>query len=93
MTRLLRYPCSYLVYSEAFDGLTPAVKAAAYRRIFEILSGRDRSPRYAHLSAADRLAVAEILRATKVDIPGDLEAGATLGPPEAAGGGRKPRRP
>ncbi len=25
-TRLLRYPCSYLIYSESFNGLPPAMK-------------------------------------------------------------------
>jgi len=68
--RLLRYPCSYMVYSEAFDGLPAAVKDAVYRRINDILSGNDRQPKYARLSADDRLAVLQILRDTKPDFPG-----------------------
>jgi len=70
--RLLRYPCSYMVYSEAFDGLSPAVKEAVYRRIFDILLGRDAQRRYANLSPADRAAIVEILRDTKPDLPADL---------------------
>ena len=68
-TRLARYPCSYMVYTEAFDGLMPVVKEAVYRRMFDILSGNDTQARYAHLSPADRRAVTEILRDTKADIP------------------------
>jgi hypothetical protein len=70
--RLLRYPCSYMVYSEAFDGLPPSVRAAIYRRMFAILSGQDPSRRYAHLSADDRRAVVEILRDTKPDVPSEF---------------------
>jgi hypothetical protein len=68
--RLLRYPCSYMVYSEAFDGLSPAVKEAVYRRMLDILSGNDAAAKYARLTADDRRAVLEILRDTKPDFPG-----------------------
>jgi len=69
-TRLLRYPCSYMVYSEAFDGLPPAVKQAVYARMIEVLSSADRRVSAARVSTADRRAVLEILRATKPDFPG-----------------------
>jgi hypothetical protein len=68
-TRLLRYPCSYMVYSQAFDGLPPAVKAAVYARMIEVLSGRDAPADRARVSADDRRAVLEILRDTKPDFP------------------------
>jgi hypothetical protein len=71
-TRLMRFPCSYMIYSAAFDGLPPAVKDAIYRRMWHVLSGRDRGPRYARLSGRDRRAVIEILRETKHDLPEDL---------------------
>ena len=64
-TRLLRYPCSYTIYSPAFDALSPAVTVAVYRRLQHVLSGAAAAPKYARLSAADRRAVIEILRATK----------------------------
>lgn len=73
-TRLLKYPLSYLVYSESFDGLPPAVKASVYRRIFGILSGKDLDRKYAHLSPDDRTAIAEILRDTRKDLPRDLRS-------------------
>ena len=67
--RLMRYPCSYMVYSEAFDGLSPAVKGAVYGRMLEILSGHDTRAKYAHLTPIARTAVLEILRDTKPDFP------------------------
>lgn len=67
--RLLRYPCSYMVYSEAFDGLPAAVKQAVYRRMLDILSGNDGNAKYARLAADGRRAVLEILRDTKPDFP------------------------
>ena len=67
-TRLLRYPCSYLIYSAAFDQLPSSAKQAIYARMWNVLSGRERAARYARLSTADRQAVVEILRETKIDL-------------------------
>ena len=67
--RLMKYPLSYTVYSTAFDGLPPAVRQAVYRRLWDVLSSATPDKRYAHLSAADRRAILEILRATKSDLP------------------------
>lgn len=63
--RLFEYPCSYLIYSEAFEALPSVVKTKLYQRLDEILSGRDISPPYTRLSALDRASVLEILRETK----------------------------
>jgi len=62
---VFRYPLSYLIYSESFDALPPVVKNYVYRRVREVLSGRDQRPEFAHLIAADRQAIAEILNDTK----------------------------
>jgi hypothetical protein len=68
--RLMKYPCSYLIYSPAFDALPPMVKAPIYRRLWAVLSGQEQDPRYRGvLSAADRQAIVEILRDTKKDLP------------------------
>lgn len=64
-TRLLRYPCSYTIYSPAFDALPLPVKDAVYRRLHEVLSGADAAPKYARRSVAERRVVLEILRETK----------------------------
>jgi hypothetical protein len=68
-TRLMRYPCSYMIYSEPFDALPAAAKRDVYARMWEILSGSDPDPRYARLSADDRRSVVDILRETKPDLP------------------------
>jgi hypothetical protein len=68
-SRLLRYPCSYLIYSEPFDGMPAEARAAVYARLWEILSGREQGVRYARLTAADRRAMLEILRDTKDGLP------------------------
>jgi hypothetical protein len=67
--RLLRYPCSYMIYSTAFRALPDEARSAIYRRIWEVLSAREPGPRYARLSADDRRAVLEILQETLPDLP------------------------
>jgi hypothetical protein len=66
--RLFRYPCSYLIYSEAFDALPGPAREYVYRRLREVLIGRDQSPAFARLSAEDRRAILEILLATKPEL-------------------------
>jgi hypothetical protein len=67
--RLFRYPCSYMIYSPAFDGLPAPGRDAVYRRLWEVLSGKEKNSRYSRLSAADRKAILEILVDTKKDLP------------------------
>ena len=65
--RLFRYPCSYMIYSEAFEALPEEAKDAIYKRMLRVLSGSEKDKKYARLSAADRRAVLEILQETKPD--------------------------
>ncbi len=67
--RLLRYPCSYMIYSPAFDALPAPALDAVYRRLWQILSGQDASKRYGKWTMADREAITEILRDTKKNLP------------------------
>jgi hypothetical protein len=67
--RLMRYPCSYLIYSSLFDALPDQPRDAIYQRMWQILSGHERSERYARLSASDRVAIVQILRETKKGLP------------------------
>jgi hypothetical protein len=67
--RLMRYPCSYMIYSEAFDALPTEARDAVYNRLWQILSGTEDNPKYARLSLADRQAVTEILLETKKNLP------------------------
>ena len=67
--RLLKYPCSYLIYSEPFDALPATAKAAIYQRLWNVLNGQVTEERYRILTSADRTAIIEILRDTKTDLP------------------------
>jgi hypothetical protein len=70
--RLQRYPCSYMIYSPAFGALPDDVRNAIYRRMSEILSGRDAASRYARLTETERHDTIEILRGTLHDLPADF---------------------
>ncbi|TWT67190.1 GAT domain-containing protein [Allorhodopirellula solitaria] len=63
-TRLFTYPCSYLIYSDAFAGLPDEVRSKILTRLFDILENRDESERYAHLSEDTRAEILAILRET-----------------------------
>ena len=67
--RLLRYPCSYMIYSHAFDALPAPVKAAVYARLWDVFSGKERDSKYSRLSRSDRAAIVGILLETKTDLP------------------------
>ncbi|HKX26422.1 MAG TPA: hypothetical protein VJ302_01900 [Blastocatellia bacterium] len=68
-TRIFKYPCSYLVYSEAFDALPEPAKTYLYRRLLEVLTGRDQSSVFTRLTTEDRRAILEILLETKPGLP------------------------
>ena len=67
--RLLRYPCSYMIYTEMFDALPPMAQNAIYDRLWRILAADVEDEIYSRLSLADRQAIVEILRDTKPDLP------------------------
>ena len=68
--RLFKYPCSYLIYSEAFDNLPPNAKRAVYERLWALLSGKAAPARGQRaIAPADRQAIVDILRETKPDLP------------------------
>ena len=71
--RMMRYPLSYMIYSETFDALPAAARDVVYARLWLVLSGEEQEPRYAHLSLADRRAVVEILKQTKDGLPGSFD--------------------
>ena len=67
--RVFKYPCSYLIYSDAFDQLPAAMRDYVWTRLWNVLSKHQAAQKFAHLSAEDRRAIVEILRATKLDLP------------------------
>ena len=54
--RLMRYPCSYMIYSAAFNGMPDRAKKAIYARMREVLD---------RFAPTNRDAVLEILHDTK----------------------------
>ncbi len=68
-TRMFKYPLSYMIYSEAFDAMPEAVRERVYRRLYDVLSGKDQSKTYARLSADDRHAILDIVLQTKPNLP------------------------
>lgn len=68
-TRLFKFPCSYLIYSEAFDALPQKLREALYQRLWEILTGQDTGPAFARIPAENRRALIEILIETKKELP------------------------
>jgi hypothetical protein len=68
-TRLFKYPCSYLIYSDAFAALPTEAKDYTLRRLHDVLSGRAYSRDFDHLTSEDCRAIREILVATKRDLP------------------------
>lgn len=69
-TRLFKHPCSYLIYSEAFDRMPTEVRDYVMSRLFDVLTGKDGDKAFSHLSADSKLAILEILRDTKPNLPG-----------------------
>ncbi|HEX4137795.1 MAG TPA: hypothetical protein VHY84_24510 [Bryobacteraceae bacterium] len=68
-TRMFRYPLSYMIYSETFDAMPDLVREKIYRRLYDVLTGKDQSKTFARLSEADRRAIFEILLETKRGLP------------------------
>ena len=68
-TRLFRYPLSYMIYSAAFDGMPDMVRERVDQRLYDVLTGKDRSDAFAGLSAETRRAILEIVRETKPTLP------------------------
>jgi hypothetical protein len=66
--RMMRYPLSYMIDTPAFAALPEASASLVRARLAAVLTGQDASPKYAHLSAADRQAILEILASTRPDL-------------------------
>ncbi len=67
--RLFKYPCSYLIYSKAFDGLPREMRDYVWRRLWTVLTDKAIPERFSHLSDSDRRTIIGILRDTKPELP------------------------
>lgn len=68
-THLLRYPCSYLIYSPAFDALPAPLLRVLYEKLWTILNGAPAFDDHIRLSLPTRRAILEILLDTKPNLP------------------------
>ena len=67
--RLFKYPCSYMIYTPAFDALPAAAKNAVYSRLWEVLSGKDSVSSLQGPGSGRPAGHRPILRETKRDLP------------------------
>ena len=63
-TRMFKTPCSYMIYSAAFDGMGAEALEAVYRRLHEMLMGRQ-----GRMSLIDRQNILRTLQTTKKGLP------------------------
>lgn len=63
-TRLFKYPCSYLIYSNAFQKLPAPMHELVRKRLVEILTAKQPVAGYERLTNQDRSNILEILRET-----------------------------
>lgn len=64
-TRLFKYPCSYLIHSEAFAALPDLMLTEVRRQLLAVLENSEAAVEFPHLSQTDRQNILEILRETK----------------------------
>lgn len=64
VTRLFKYPLSYMVYTESFKRLPSRVMDHIRRELRKVLTASSPGDDYAHLSLKDRRAIFEILKDT-----------------------------
>jgi hypothetical protein len=67
-TRLFKYPCSFLLDSDAFRKMPDMVRQKIMDRLHAVLLGEDPHPDFAAIATGDRQAVLEILRETCPDL-------------------------
>ena len=68
-TRLFKYPCSFLIYSEAFEKLPPQMRELLLSKLLKILDGSLDDPQFARITPEDRSTILEILRDTLPFLP------------------------
>jgi len=68
-TRLLKYPCSFVIYSPSFDAIAAPIKEVMLQKLHDILTGKNQDAQFARLTSGDRKAILEILIETKPTLP------------------------
>lgn len=71
-TRLMKYRCSYMIYSDVFAGLPPEMRQRVDQRLAQALSETKPDPEYAYLPLEEKRAICGILKATLPNPPAGL---------------------
>ena len=59
--RMFKYPCSYLIHTKSFKALPKPILNRVRQRMIEVLTGKDNSEPFEHLSETDRKNILAIL--------------------------------
>lgn len=70
-TRLFQHRCSYMIYSAAFAGLPPVMKAKVYAALKRALGESSPARDFSYLPAAEKRAIRNILQGSLSDLPAD----------------------
>ncbi|MBL9203144.1 MAG: hypothetical protein JNL39_21725 [Opitutaceae bacterium] len=62
--RIFAHRCSYMIYSESFAALPPALKSGIFERLKKALDGREAKDRYAYLPAEEKERIRAVLLET-----------------------------
>ena len=68
-TRLFKHPCSFLIHSDAFEGMIDPLKDRVLKRLHEVLTGADKSGDFDQLPPGRNRTILEILIETKPELP------------------------
>lgn len=67
-TRLLKYRCSYMIYSPLWDGMNATFKQSVYAKLWHALQD-NADPSFAYLPTSEKRDIRQILKETKTDLP------------------------
>jgi hypothetical protein len=68
-TRLFEHRCSYMIYSQSFQGLPGVLKQRVYRSLGVALNPAAPKKEYAYLPDSEKRVIRAILKATLLDLP------------------------
>lgn len=70
-TRLFRYRCSYMIYTDLWDAMPDVLKNRVYAKMLAALSETKSLPEYAYLSVEEKKAIRNVIAETKTGLPED----------------------
>lgn len=68
-TRLFKYRCSYMIYTDSWQKLPSALRDRVYFKMAEGLRDQNANPAYAHIPAEEKRTIRTILKETLAGIP------------------------